>query len=60
MIIDTWATCVKRVVGHYYEPCPEKYKLASNRNNPCSGGSKKLIGKRGTENDKIDNRTCKP
>ena len=56
MIIETWAECAKRKVEHYYEVHQEKYEVASNRNNPHSGGSRKLIGKRGAVNDKIDNR----
>ena len=35
----------------------EKYEVASDRNNSYSGRSKKLIGKRGAVNDKIDNKT---
>ena len=40
MIIETWVGCVKTVIEHYYESCPDKYKPASNRINPHSGGSK--------------------
>ncbi|KAA0047383.1 hypothetical protein E5676_scaffold363G00370 [Cucumis melo var. makuwa] len=47
-IIGTWAECAKRKVE-------QKHKVASNRNNPYSSGSRKLIGKRGAENDKIEN-----
>ena len=54
MIIETLAEYAKRKVEHYYELHWEKHEVASNRNNPCSGGSRKLIGKRGAENDKID------
>ena len=60
MNIGTWSKCAKREVEHYYELCREKPEVASNRNNPYSGGSKKLIGKRGAENDKIENRIGKP
>ncbi|TYK22029.1 uncharacterized protein E5676_scaffold482G00720 [Cucumis melo var. makuwa] len=57
MIIGTWAECAKRKVEHYYKARREKYEVASNRNNLYSSGSRKLIGKRGAVNEKIDNRT---
>ncbi|XP_038904233.1 uncharacterized protein LOC120090576 [Benincasa hispida] len=38
-------------VVEYGEP------IAPNRNDPCFGGSRKLIGKRGAENDKLENGT---
>ncbi|TYK05364.1 hypothetical protein E5676_scaffold83G00340 [Cucumis melo var. makuwa] len=54
MIIGIDAECAKREVGHYYELRQEKHEVASNRNNPYSGGFRKLIGKRVAENDKIE------
>ncbi|KAA0046453.1 hypothetical protein E5676_scaffold1251G00680 [Cucumis melo var. makuwa] len=53
--IGTWAECVKKGVEHYYELRRRKYEVASNRNDPCSSVSKKLIGKGGA-NDKIENQ----
>ncbi|KAA0045599.1 hypothetical protein E6C27_scaffold243G001050 [Cucumis melo var. makuwa] len=55
MIIETWARCAKREVEHYYEHRRRKFEVASNRNNLCSSGSRKFIGKRVTVNDKIEN-----
>ncbi|KAA0037849.1 uncharacterized protein E6C27_scaffold113G00420 [Cucumis melo var. makuwa] len=55
----TWVECAKREVEHYYELCRKKHEVASNKNNPYSSGSRKLIRKRGAENDKIENRTDK-
>ena len=55
-----WVECAKREVEHYYELHRKKYEVASNRSDPCFGGSKKLIGKRGAENDEIKNQTGKP
>ena len=47
----------KMEVEHYYEVRRGKYEVASNRNDLCFGGSKKLIGKRGAVNDMIENRS---
>ncbi|KAA0038372.1 hypothetical protein E5676_scaffold506G00760 [Cucumis melo var. makuwa] len=51
-----YCRCRQREVEDYYEVGREKYEVASNKNTPYSGGSRKLIGKRRTVNDKIDNR----
>ena len=50
MIIRTWAERTKRRVEHYYEVHRRKYEVASNKNDLCYGGSRKLIGKRGAIN----------
>ena len=39
MIIETCAECIERKVEHYYKLRRRKYKFASNRKNPYSGGS---------------------
>ena len=43
LIIETWATCAKRVVGHYYESCLVKHKVAWNRKYPNSCGSENWL-----------------
>ena len=58
--VGTWAECAKRKLEHCYELRRKKYKIASKRSYPRSGGSKKLVGKREVENDRIDNRIGKP
>ena len=52
MITGTWAECAKREVEHYYKLRQKKHEVASNIDDPCSGGSKKSIEKRWAENDK--------
>ena len=55
MIIGTCVECAKKEVEHYYTLRRKKYEVASNINNPWYGGSRKLIWKRGVENNKPEN-----